>query len=157
MNALRIATLAVTLLVAVGTARADAHVTLAPRTVSPGGTVEFTIRCPDESATAATVKLVVQLPVDARLAGVRVPAVPGWHSRTTVRDGAVDTITWEGGAIKPHEVGYFHLVAAVPATSGPLPFKAVQTYDDGHVVRWIDERAPGEPEPPFPAPVVDVR
>jgi uncharacterized protein YcnI len=157
MNASRISALAVALLVALGTGRAGAHVTLAPRSVPPGGTVDFTIRCPDESGTASTVKLVVQLPVDTRLADVRVPAVPGWRSSTTMRDGAVDTVTWEGGAIRPHEVGYFHLVATVPATPGPLPFKAVQTYDDGNVVRWIDARAPGEPEPPFPTPIVEVR
>ncbi|MER5640982.1 DUF1775 domain-containing protein [Kitasatospora sp. NPDC002227] len=35
-----------------------------------------------------------------------------------------------------------------------LVFKALQTYDDGTVVRWIDETRAGQPEPQHPAPVL---
>ena len=45
---------------------------------------------------------------------------------------------------------------------GPVPdvdkleFKAVQTYDNGDVVRWIDPVVEGEEEPEHPAPTVMV-
>jgi periplasmic copper chaperone A len=33
-----------------------------------------------------------------------------------------------------------------------IVFKALQTYSDGDVVRWIEEPVAGEPEPDHPAP-----
>jgi hypothetical protein len=38
-----------------------------------------------------------------------------------------------------------------------LVFKAVQTYDNGDVVRWIDTSTPGGAEPDHPAPTVTLR
>ncbi|MFD7013180.1 DUF1775 domain-containing protein [Streptomyces sp. NPDC059928] len=35
-----------------------------------------------------------------------------------------------------------------------MTFKAVQTYSDGKVVRWIDTSTPGQEEPANPAPVL---
>jgi hypothetical protein len=35
-------------------------------------------------------------------------------------------------------------------------FKAVQTYDSGEVVRWIEEAAEGAEEPEHPAPVLNL-
>jgi hypothetical protein len=35
-----------------------------------------------------------------------------------------------------------------------LEFKAVQTYDNGDVVRWIESTPPGGAEPEHPAPVL---
>ena len=155
-NARRAAAVAVALLAT--TARAQAHVTLAPGTISSGATATFTVRCPDERSAAATVKLVLQIPAAAAFRSVIVPPVGGWASRVTYRGRAVDTVTWTGGAIQPGRVGRFTIVAG-PVSAGPrtLLFPAVQTYDDGEVVRWIDRRGPGEPEPPFPAPAVHVR
>jgi hypothetical protein len=51
----------------------------------------------------------------------------------------------------------------LPITLGPLPdqagrlqFKALQTYADGTVVRWIDDWPEGAPEPDSPGPVLDL-
>ena len=47
-------------------------------------------------------------------------------------------------------------------SAGPLPdtptlvFKALQTYSNGDVVRWIEQSAPGQPEPENPAPTLQV-
>jgi uncharacterized protein YcnI len=152
--------LALTLALAASAATpALAHVTVTPTTVTAGSTPTFTFRCPDERASSATIELAIQLPPDVPLRTVRVPARAGWRSSvTTGTGGAPDVVTWTGGRIAPHAVQMFTIVAGpMPAGRRPLPFKAVQTYDDGSVVRWIDERVPGEPEPPYPAPVVDVR
>jgi uncharacterized protein YcnI len=128
---------------------AAAHVRVAPATVAAGSTATLTFRCPNERASTSTVKLEVQLPPDVPL--VSVAAVPGWQSSVTDH-----TITWQGGTIDPGAVGHFPIVAGPIPAGHPLIFKAVQTYGNGEVVRWIQERAPGEAEPPFPAPVVDV-
>ena len=156
MTGRRAALVAVALLAT--TARAQAHVTLVPRTVASGANATLAVRCPDERTSASTIKLVVQIPAAAAFRSVIVPPVAGWASRLTYRGRAVDTVTWTGGAIRPGRAGRFTIVAG-PMPSGPrtLLFPAVQTYDDGEVVRWIDRRGPGESEPAFPAPAIDVR
>jgi uncharacterized protein YcnI len=62
----------------------------------------------------------------------------------------VDTITWTGdgkqGKIGPGEFQDFGLSVAVPDKPGTsLTFKALQTYSNGEVVRWIG--APDSEEP----------
>ncbi|CAM5741297.1 hypothetical protein SALBM311S_01239 [Streptomyces alboniger] len=42
----------------------------------------------------------------------------------------------------------------LPDNTGQLTFKALQTYSDGKIVRWIDEAKSGGEEPENPAPVV---
>jgi len=42
----------------------------------------------------------------------------------------------------------------LPTDTDQLVFKALQTYDTGEVVRWIDTAPPGAPEPDHPAPVL---
>jgi uncharacterized protein YcnI len=136
-----------------------AHVTVRPKTVAAGSTPVFTFRCPNERAASATIELAIQLPAGTPLKTLRVPPVAGWHSRITMGlGGAAEVVTWSGGRIAPHAVQTFAIVAGpMPAAGHALFFKAVQTYDNGEVVRWIEQRAPGEAEPPLPAPVVEVR
>jgi hypothetical protein len=70
---------------------------------------------------------------------------------------AVSKITWTASAdaaIKPGQFQQFEV------SMGPLPkvdqmvFKALQTYSDGNVVRWIDEPATDGTEPESPAPTL---
>jgi hypothetical protein len=70
---------------------------------------------------------------------------------------AVTKITWTAtgdAAIKPGQFQEFDV------SLGPLPevpqvvFKALQTYSDGTVVRWIDEPTTDGTEPEKPAPVL---
>jgi uncharacterized protein YcnI len=152
-------TLALTVVMTGATlAPALAHVTVTPKTAAPGSTPLLTFRCPDERATANTIELAIQLPPETPFATLRVPAVAGWRSRVSVRaDGTADVVTWEGGTIAPHRAQTFEIIAGpMPASGRTLVFRAVQTYDNGEVVRWIEDRAPGEAEPPFPAPVLTI-
>jgi uncharacterized protein YcnI len=161
--------IALTLVLACAAA-ADAHVRVSPTSVAAESTATLTFRCPNERTSTPTVKLTIQLPEDVPLASVTVPPVAGWHSSVTMRalaaplhtahgdiTSVVDTITWEGGSIAPGAAGLFPIVAGPIPAGHPLIFRAVQTYGSGEVVRWIQARAAGEPEPPFPAPVVEVR
>ncbi len=44
----------------------------------------------------------------------------------------------------------------LPTTAGPVAFKALQTYSNGEVVRWVQIAAPGQPEPDLPAPTITI-
>lgn len=170
MKAFRITGLC-TLAAAMFAVPVSAHVTVAPARVAPGAFDELTFRCPNERPAAATTKLVVQLPQTDPLLYVSVRSVPGWHATVTKRKLAqpvrgnhsavttvVDTITWSGGRIRPGEYQDFAILAGtMPRGVRALTFKAIQTYSNGEVVRWIELRGPGEPEPAHPAPVLEVR
>jgi uncharacterized protein YcnI len=126
---------------------ASAHVTVQPGEAVQGSYTKLTFRAPNESDSAATVKLEVELP--ASIEGARTKPVPGW---TATVDG--QTIRWEGGRVEPGQFQEFDI------SVGPLPevdelvFKAVQTYSDGTESRWIEETVEGEEEPERPAPVL---
>lgn len=71
---------------------------------------------------------------------------------------AVSKITWTAtGAEAAIGAGQFQ---EFEVSAGPLPkanqvvFKAVQTYSNGEVVRWIEEPAAGASEPEHPAPIL---
>ena len=61
----------------------------------------------------------------------------------------VSTITWHGGSITPGGYDDFVvLLDPVPEDADSLVFKAIQTYDNGDVVRWIDtDSGAGHPAP----------
>ncbi|MEV6524927.1 YcnI family protein [Longispora sp. NPDC051575] len=150
---------------------AAAHVTIdAGTTNKQGGTARAVFRVPNESETASTVKLEVTLPESQPLSSVRTMPVPGWkvetektklatplesHGRKITE--AVTKITWTANTaedgIKPGQYLEF------PVSLGGLPkadqmvFKALQTYSDGTIVRWIEEKT-GTEEPGKPAPVL---
>jgi periplasmic copper chaperone A len=149
---------------------ASAHVTVNPREAQQGGYAKLTFRVPTESDTLSTTKVEVQLPTDHPLASVSVRPHPGWTYRVekaklatpvTTDDGqvteAVSTITWTAAAdaaIKPGEFDEFDVSVGPLPKAASLTFKALQTYSDGSVVRWIDESAAGQPEAEHPAPVL---
>lgn len=164
-----VVTTAAALAVAVA-APAFAHVTAQPGQAEQGGYTVVSMRVPNESDTAGTVKLEVSLPTDTPITGVRTTPVAGWTATVTKtplnppleRNGrtyaeVVSTVTWTaqpGTRIGPGEFLEF------PLSLGPLPtgvnqilLPAVQTYDDGEVVRWDQPPAEGA-EPERPAPVV---
>jgi uncharacterized protein YcnI len=97
-----------------------------------------------------------------------VEQTPGWSisvktiklaKPVTTDDGtftqAVSEVTWSGGKIAPGQFQDFS-VSADPLPTGirSLPFKAIQTYSNGDVVRWIDLPQPGQPPPDHPAPLL---
>jgi uncharacterized protein YcnI len=151
---------------------AAAHVTVsAPGATSGGGDAQITFRVPVEK-NVPTVGFTVQLPTDTPIASVDVAAMPAWtHTQTTTKlakpietdDGeitsAVSQITWKatGRGLEPGEYGQFTILAGQLPDASSLTFKALQTYSDGSVVRWIETPAPGsKDEPEHPAPVLSL-
>jgi len=150
---------------------ASAHVTVNPNTAAPGSYTKVSFRVPTESDTASTTKVQVSLPTDTPIASVATKPVVGWSVATVKSklatpiksdDGditeAVTQLTWtasKGAEIKPGQFQEFDVsLGPLPTTAGQIVFKALQTYSDGTVVRWIDEPATDGSEPDHPAPVL---
>lgn len=148
---------AVALVAVLGTvaAPAAAHVTVNPREATKGGFAKLAFRVPNERDAAATVQVEVAFPTEHPLRSVSVRPTPGW-TYTVERSGeAVARITWTGGTIRPGEFQEFEVSGGpLPDDADRLVFRALQTYDNGEVVRWIDEPVEGGPEPEHPAPVL---
>jgi periplasmic copper chaperone A len=150
-------------------ASAFAHVTVNPREAARGGYAKLAFRVPNERDGVNTTKLEVNFPTDHPLASVSVRPHAGWTytvekaklaTPVTSDDGqiseAVAKITWTGGVIKPGEFDEFEVsVGPLPDDADSLTFKALQTYSDGQIVRWIEDApAAGGAAPDRPAPVL---
>ncbi|MFJ9612585.1 YcnI family copper-binding membrane protein [Streptomyces noursei] len=149
---------------------AFAHVTVQPGTAPKGGYATVDIKVPNERDNASTVKVEVSLPTDHPLASVMPQPVPGWKVDVTKSklakplemegekiNEAPSKITWtaDGKGIEPGQFQQFPLsVGQLPSDTDQLVFKALQTYDDKEVVRWIEPAKEGGPEPESPAPVL---
>jgi uncharacterized protein YcnI len=153
---------------------ASAHVTVNPDTATQGGFTKLSFRVPTESDTASTTKLQVVFPVDQPLGFVSVKPHAGWSYKVvksklatpiTTDDGqvteAVSQITWTADspatAIKPGEFDEFDVSVGPLPEADSMTFKALQTYSDGSVVRWIEPTAAGGAEPEHPAPVLTLQ
>jgi uncharacterized protein YcnI len=156
--------LVITLALFVATAGvASAHVTVHPNRLPAGGFTTMVVRVPSEEADASTTKVDVQLPKGFFF--VSTAPVPGWTAQLTQRklakpvkmgddtaDSEFSEVVWSGGKIAPGQYLEFPLSVAIPDTPGAmLTFKAIQTYSNGKVVRWI-----GAPDAAEPAPQVAV-
>jgi uncharacterized protein YcnI len=148
-------------------AAAAAHVTLQPNTAAAGAFTVENVRVPNERDDASTVKVDVQLPHGFVFASYE-PKI-GWSVKVTKEklakpirtdDGPIDeevrriTFTGHGpnGKVAPGQFTDFPLSVQIPGKAGDkLTFKAIQTYSNGEVVRWI-----GAPGSETPAPVVRV-
>lgn len=165
-------TLAAGLVLAVATP-ATAHVTVNPREATQGGFAKLAFRAPNERPDAGTVKIEVEFPSEHPIAHVSVRPKVGWSATISTAkldtpikgEGedaeeiteAVSTITWEGGPINPGEFEEFEVSAGpLPKDADELVFKALQTYDSGEVVRWIEETGANGEEPEHPAPVLEL-
>jgi periplasmic copper chaperone A len=150
-------------------AAASAHVTMNPNTSTAGAFTKLDVRVPNEQSNASTVKLQLQFPDGFAAAsyepradwGVKVTraklATPVQTDDGPITEG-VKTITWTGsgsglGRIVPDQFMEFPLSVQIPenAAGKTLVFKAIQTYSNGDVVRWI-----GAADSDHPAPHVTV-
>ncbi|MFE0256612.1 YcnI family protein [Streptomyces sp. NPDC059010] len=152
-------------------APAFAHVSVQPEgTAAKGGYAVVDFKVPNERDDASTTKLEVTFPTDHPLASVMPEAVPGWTAKVTKSTldkplemhgkkitEAVTKVTWtaDGKGIQP---GFFQKfpvsVGTLPEDTDELVFKALQTYSNDEVVRWIEVPQEGQEEPENPAPVL---
>jgi len=163
---------AVVAVVALGAGPASAHVSVSSTDAAAGGFGELTFRVPTESDTASTTSLRVQLPSDTPLAFVSIKPVPGWTATTTTSElsppveaegttisEAITEITWTadpGAGIGPGEYQSFSLSGGPLPDADSLVLPAIQGYDDGTEVAWIEPVVEGQAEPEHPAPTLSL-
>ncbi|MFC9393819.1 YcnI family protein [Streptomyces sp. NPDC057027] len=150
---------------------AFAHVSVQPQgEAAKGGYATVNLKVPNERDNASTVKVEVNFPLDHPLASVMPQPVPGWKAVVTKSkltkplelhgkkiNEAVSKVTWtaDGSKIGPGEFQQFPLsLGQLPEDADELVLKAIQTYDNKEVVRWIEEQKEGAEEPQNPAPVL---
>ncbi|GAA1012013.1 membrane protein [Streptomyces sp. F-3] len=154
-------------------APAFAHVSVQPEGAAPkGGYATIGFKVPNERDNASTTKLEIVFPTDHPLASVMPQPVDGWKIEVTKSkldkplevhgrkiSEAVSKVTWtaDGKGIEP---GYFQKfpvsVGTLPEDTDRLVFKALQTYSNKEVVRWIEVPQEGQEEPENPAPVLEL-
>src|SRR4051794_27001683 len=145
-------------------AAAQAHVTLQPSQAAAGAFTVLNVRVPTELDNASTAKVDVKFPDG--FAAARYQNVPGWKVRVITKtlaqpiqtddgpitqgiDRMVFARTSAAGGIKPGQFQDFPISVQIPGKAGDkLTFKAIQTYSNGSVVRWIG----GSGAPPSPPP-----
>lgn len=148
-------------------AGAGAHVTLQPEEAAAEDFTVLDVRVPNERDDSATTKVAVQFPPGFIFASYQ--PVAGWSVQVKMEKLAkpivshgeeiteqVSQMTWtadsDQAGIQPGQFVDFPISVQIPGEAGDtLTFKALQTYDDGEVVRWI-----GGPESEEPAPQVAV-
>ncbi|MFG2355104.1 YcnI family protein [Streptomyces sp. NPDC048521] len=152
---------------------AFAHVSVQPEgSAAKGGYAVVDFKVPNERDDTSTTKLEVNLPTDHPIASVMPQPVPGWTAKVTKSkldkpltmhgekiDEAVTKVTWtaDGKGIEPGFFQKFPLsLGALPENTDQLVFKAIQTYSDKEVVRWIEVPQEGQEEPENPAPVLEL-
>jgi uncharacterized protein YcnI len=144
-----------------------AHIAIVPAEAPKGAEVAtLSFQVPNENDQASTTQVELVMPEDKPLAFVKAEAVPGWQVKLDTTkleqpiesdDGqvteAVSRVTWSGGKIGPGQFQQFAIeVGPLPDDTDTLLFKALQTYDNGDVVRWIEETPASGEEPEHPAP-----
>jgi len=145
---------------------AAAHVTLQPQEAAAGGFARLNVRVPNERDKASTEKVRVQFPPG--FLAISYEPVDGWDIEVKKRkldqpaelhgekvDEEIDEVSItakKGESIRPGQFRDFGLSLRIPEKPGAtLTFKALQTYSNGEVVRWI-----GPPDSEEPAPQVKV-
>ncbi len=152
---------------------AFAHVSVQPEgTAAKGDYAVIDFKVPNERDDASTTKLEVTFPADHPLASVMPEPMAGWDIKVTKSkldkplemhgekiSEAVTKVTWTATG-KGIEAGYFEKfplsVGQLPEDTDELVFKALQTYSDKEVVRWIEVQQKGQEEPENPAPVLEL-
>ncbi|MER5582759.1 YcnI family copper-binding membrane protein [Streptomyces asoensis] len=150
---------------------AFAHVSVAAEgSAAKGGYAVVDFKVPNERDNASTTKLEVAFPADHPLTSAMPEPINGWKIDVTKSklakpievhgkqiSEAVSKITWTATG-KGIEAGYFQKfpvsVGALPEDTDELVFKAIQTYSNKEVVRWIEVQEDGAEEPENPAPVL---
>jgi uncharacterized protein YcnI len=147
---------------------ASAHVTVTPYTATPGSYSLITFKVPNESGTATTTRVEIDIPDATAFADVSYVPVAGWTGdlitstlSTPIRvEGneqktAVTRVVFtanDGVGIRDGQLQLFQLSVGPVPDVGRVYLPTNQTYSDGTVVKWVDRTADSE----HPSPVLYV-
>jgi periplasmic copper chaperone A len=150
---------------------AAAHVTVSSQDAAPGGYGKLTFRVPNESDTASTVAVRIQVPEEAAMGSLQAQPVPGWTVTTTRTElpepidvhgqrlteyvSLVEFTAGDGGGIRPGQFQEFALSGGPFPDAETVSYPTIQVYSDGNEAAWIEPTLDGE-EPESPAPTLDL-
>jgi periplasmic copper chaperone A len=148
---------------------AAAHVTVSSTDAAPGGFGKLTFRVPNESDTASTVAIRIQIPEEAAMASLRAQPLPGWTVSMTTTDleepleahgqeissyvSVVEFRAEDGAGIGPGEFQEFAISGGPFPDAETVSYPIVQSYSDGSESAWIEPVVDGQ-EPERPAPTL---
>lgn len=128
------------------TGPAAAHIGVAPGCAPGGSTATITLKIPNERSGAATTQVAVSVPI-AQPTSLE-PSASGAWTADVEQAGGGTVVRWSGDRLEGTRSGSFRLtVGPLPAGAEALTLKTTQTYDDGLVVRWIEDRSGQNPAP----------
>jgi uncharacterized protein YcnI len=147
---------------------ASAHVTVSPYTAEPGAYALVTFKVPNESGTATTDQVEIDIPESTPFPDVSYVPVTGWTAQVVTSElanpirvegneqkTAVSSVIFTadaGTGIQNGQLQLFQLsVGPVPDT-GRVYLPTTQTYSDGTVVKWDQKGTDAE----HPSPVLYV-
>jgi periplasmic copper chaperone A len=142
----------------------EAHVRVQPEEAAAGAYTVLSVNVPNESADRATTRVEIRFPPGFSYALSQ--PVAGWSVDVRMTKAArseltgqtvpahVSRVIWSAQSplaeIRPQQFKDFPIAVQIPGRVGAtLTFKALQTYEDGDVVRWV-----GGPGAQTPAPQV---
>lgn len=149
---------------------ADAHVKIDPNSAAAGDDIQVTFRVPNESASAGTVRVEIDLPTKTPFADASYQPVAGWTAHVVeaklpkpiVNDGVKVTqapvkviyVADKGVSIAPGQFQEFPIALDLTPDTGSVEFPTIQTYSDGTVVQWNEATPRDGEEPDHPAPTL---
>jgi len=157
-------------------APAVAHVTVDPASAPKGSTTKLSFVVPNEEPTAKVTEVQIAFPTppNTPIPSVSVEGKPGWNVKVTTQklatpittdDGTINSIVsvidWKAktpaDGILPQQFGEFTINAdGLPTNEDQVVFKAIQTYSNGSVVKWIDPVTPNGPAADHPTPILNL-
>ena len=130
------------------------HVGVAPDEVTPEGSQRLAFTIGHGCDGSPTNRVTIEIP--EQVTSARPQPKPGWELSVEGADGAVSSVTWQGGTLPDGQFDEFVISVAFEGEEGQsVYFPVVQGCEDGEH-RWIQIPAEGEDahELPEPAPGV---
>ncbi len=113
-----------------------------PAQAAPGDPVLWTVLVPSEQESGTRQ---VELAIPKDVLPFSFEDAPAWTRRLRKNaDGSVSSVVWRGGT-RGDGLATFRFLASTPEREGELAWKAIQTYRDGAIVRWIGSAASEQP------------
>ena len=157
-----------TLLALAAPLAASAHVTVTPYTATPGSYALVTFKVPNESGTATTNRVEIDIPSDTAFADVSYVPVSGWKAQLTTttlskpikvegneqKEGVTRVVFTadDGVGVTDGQLQLFQLSVGPVPDVGRIYLPTTQGYSDGSVVKWNEKSADAE----HPSPVLYV-
>jgi hypothetical protein len=121
-----------------------AHAVVTPTTGTSGAKHQFFSLTAATEGDIACVQYRLEVPPEWKAAGGLVDRVrldPLWNIDVEKdEDGWISSITWSGSEAPDYAFARFDLIVSLPKLSGLQQIKIWQTYANGTVVGWVEDR-----------------